>query len=58
MLQVEEFWQFYNHVRKPDTIEANSNYHLFKKVPVRRQSLDCHDSYEVISAFFARISGD
>ena len=30
-MQVEEFWQFYNHVRKPDAIEANSNYHLFKK---------------------------
>jgi len=28
---VEEFWKFYNHVRKPDAIEANSNYHLFKK---------------------------
>eukprot|EP00658_Telonema_sp_P-2_P044068 TRINITY_DN31937_c0_g1_i1.p1 TRINITY_DN31937_c0_g1~~TRINITY_DN31937_c0_g1_i1.p1 ORF type:complete len:190 (-),score=43.81 TRINITY_DN31937_c0_g1_i1:364-933(-) len=28
---VSRFWQLYNHLKKPDQVELNSNYHLFKE---------------------------
>merc|ERR1711865_302333 len=28
---VGKFWALYNHLKKPDTLEINSNYHLFKE---------------------------
>jgi translation initiation factor 4E len=28
--QVEDFWSYFNNMRKPSGLEANANYHIFK----------------------------
>jgi len=41
---VEDFWRYYNHIKKPSQLPSHSNYHLFKKgiLPMWEHSDNLH----------------